>query len=73
MEGIWCGASGIECASASTDGVGASGSELHDGSYWFEIGHRGSRLGNAGRRSLTPVRSVSICGCELYSLCKRHE
>jgi hypothetical protein len=72
MEGIWCGARGIECASASKDGVGASGSESHEGSYWFKTRHGGYRLRNAGRRTVTPVRSVSTCGCGLYSVCKRH-
>ena len=72
MEGIRCGAGEIECASASTDGAETSGSELHEGCDWFEIGCGGSRLRNAGRRTVTLVMSVSICGCELYSLCKRH-
>ena len=75
-EGIRCGVGEIGCASASTDGAGTSGSESHEGSDWFEIGHGGSRLRNAGRRTVTLVMPVSIClsicGCELYSLCKRH-
>jgi len=71
-EGLPCGAGGIECASASADGAGASGYESHECSDWFEIGHGEPRLGNAGRRTITLVMSVSICGCELYSLCKRH-
>ena len=71
-EGLQCGAGGIECASASTDGAGTSGYESHEGSDWFEIGHGEPRLGNAGRRTISLVMSVSICGCELYSLCKRH-
>ena len=71
-EGIRCGVGEIGCASASTDGAGTSGSESHEGSDWFEIGHGRSRLGKEGRRTVTLVMSVSICGCELYSLCKRH-
>ena len=67
-----CDAGEIEYASASTYGEGTSGSESHEGSDWLEIGHGGSRLRNAGRRIVALVLSVSICGCELYSLCKRH-
>jgi len=71
-EGIGCGAGGMECESASTHGPITSGSEAHEGSDWFGIGHGGSRLGNAGRGIVTLVMCVSICGCEPYSLCKRH-
>src|ERR1035441_4431454 len=71
-EGTRCGAGGIECASASTDGAGTSVSESQEGSDWFEIGHGGPRLGNARRRTATLVISVNTCGCELYSLRKRH-
>ena len=71
-EGLQCGAGGIECASASTDGAGTSGYESQEGSDWFEMGHGEPRLGNAGRRTVTLVMFVSICGCELYFLCKRH-
>ena len=72
MEGLWCGAGGIDCASASADGLGTSGPESHEGSNWFELGHGESGLGNAGQRTITLVMSVSICGCKLYSLCNRH-
>jgi hypothetical protein len=71
-EGLRCGAGGIECASASYYGTGTSVSESHEGSDRFEMGYGGSRLGNAGRRTITLVMSVNIYGCELYSLCKRH-
>ena len=71
-EGLQCGAGGIECASASADGAGTSGYESQEGSDWFEIGHGEPRLGKAGRRTITLVMPVSICGCELYSLCKHH-
>ena len=71
-EGLRCGAGEIECASASTDGAGTSGPQSHEGSDWFDIGHGGSWLRNAGRRTVTLVMSVSICGCKLYYLCKRH-
>ena len=69
-EGLRCGAGEIECA--GNDGAGISGSGSHEGSDWFDIGHGGSRLRSAGQRTITLVMSVSICGCELYSLCKRH-
>ena len=59
-EGLRCGAGEIECA--STDGAGTSGYESHEGSDWFEMGHGEPRLGNAGRRTITLVMSVSICG-----------
>jgi hypothetical protein len=71
-EGLRCGVGEIGCASASTVGAGTSGYGSHEGSDWFEIGHGGSRLRSAGRRTVTLVMFVSICGCELYSLCKRH-
>ena len=71
-EGIWCGAGRIEFSIASAYGALTYVSGSHEGSDWFEIGHGGSRLGNAGRRSVTLVVSVNICGCKLYSLCKRH-
>ena len=71
-EGIRCGAGALECAIASAYGLVTCGSESYESSDGFEIGDGGSRLGNAGRRTETLVRSVSLCGCEFYSLCKRH-
>ena len=71
-EELRCGVGEIGCASASTDGAGTSGYESHEGSDWFEIGHGVSRLRSVGRRTVTLVMSVSICGCELYFLCQRH-
>jgi hypothetical protein len=44
MERMRCGAGEIERASASDYGAGTSGSESHEGSDMFEIGHGGSRL-----------------------------
>ena len=69
-EGLRCGAGETECA--SNYDAGTSGPESHEGSGWFEIGHGGSWLRNAGRRTVTLVMSVSICGYQLYYLCKRH-
>ena len=61
-EGIWCGAGGIEFSIASDYGAVTYVSESHGGSDWFEIGHGGSRLRNADRRTVTLLMSVSICG-----------
>ena len=58
----------VESASATSCVQTISDSELQQGSNRFEIGHGGSRLGNAhpdGRQGL--VISVSCCRCKGYS------
>jgi hypothetical protein len=63
-ERLRCGTGGIECASASANGIATCVSDSHEGGDWFEIGSGESRIRNAGRRPATQVISVTVSRCE---------